>query len=348
MFLEIPYEKTKEESIFIDVRTHQEFEDAHIPGAINIPLFNETERSEIGRIFKQVGVHEARRQGVQYASRNMLEIFDQVSQLRKNHYQDVVAYCARGGYRSSYFSASLSAIGIRVLKLDGGYKKYRHHVISKLEETNNQLNYLVIHGNTGTGKTKILQHLGSLGINILDLEKAAKHRGSVLGGVGLGTPISQKQFESNLLFQMDNLGKGMVCIEAESRRIGDVMIPKYIHDRMKNGIHIFVSEELAYRIELIKEEYTVSPNYKKESIESIYRLKDYLSNQKIKDMEAKIKNGEIDDVIRDLMTDYYDPMYQNKSKTYEYAFILDRVANPIRSAQMIKKWIEDHKHNARK
>ena len=111
------------------------------------------------------------------------------------------------------------------------------------------------------------------------------------------------------------------------------------------GIIFTMLKDLNIKLEVVKS--PVSLGIEKDII-AIKNLDSLLEYRELLKKFYPESAGEIDDVIRDLMTDYYDPMYQNKSKTYEYAFILDRVANPIRSAQMIKKWIEDHKHNARK
>ncbi|PKM70005.1 MAG: tRNA 2-selenouridine synthase, partial [Firmicutes bacterium HGW-Firmicutes-18] len=119
MFLEIPFEKTKKNTVFIDVRSEGEFDEAHIPGAVNIPLFTNEERKAIGTAYKNISVSEARKLGIQYASTRLPQIYEMILNLKDNHDRQLVAYCARGGYRSTFFASAFSSIGVGVLKLDG-------------------------------------------------------------------------------------------------------------------------------------------------------------------------------------------------------------------------------------
>lgn len=260
--------------------------------------------------------------------------------MKDNHEQQLVAYCARGGYRSTFFASAFSSIGVGVLKLDGGYKRYRQYIIDKIPEMNENLDYIVLHGNTGTGKTRILKNLDELGMNVLDLEGAANHRGSVLGSVGLGNCNSQKQFESNIFHQIQSFRGHRVFVEAESRKIGNVLIPQCIHEKMREGVHILVEEDIDYRVSVIKEDYTLKSGYKEEILNSLSYLKKYLSKDKMDQLSLTIQAGNIEDAIADLMINYYDPLYSNKSDKYDYELVLSKIANPNKTAQSIKKWYD--------
>lgn len=340
MFLEIPFEKTKKNTIFIDVRSEGEYDEAHIPEAVNIPLFTNEERRIIGTAYKHDSVSEARKLGIQFASARLPQIYERILLLKDNHEQQLVAYCARGGYRSTFFASAFSSIGVGVLKLDGGYKRYRQYIIDKIPEMNENLDYIVLHGNTGTGKTRILKNLDELGMNVLDLEGAANHRGSVLGSVGLGNCNSQKQFESNIFHQIQSFRGHRVFVEAESRKIGNVLIPQCIHEKMREGVHILVEEDIDYRVSVIKEDYTLKSGYKEEILNSLSYLKKYLSKDKMDQLSLTIQAGNIEDAIADLMINYYDPLYSNKSDKYDYELVLSKIANPNKTAQSIKKWYD--------
>ena len=107
-------------------------------------------------------------------------------------------YCWRGGQRSKAFSIILSEVGWRTYQLNGGYKEYRNSVVKFFENIGSKLKIILISGKTGSAKTKILQNIGELGGQILDLEGLANHKGSLLGKIpGLEQP-SQKLFESKL------------------------------------------------------------------------------------------------------------------------------------------------------
>jgi tRNA 2-selenouridine synthase len=340
MFLEIPFEKTKKNTVFIDVRSEGEYDEAHIPGAVNIPLFTNEERQVIGTAYKNDSVSEARKLGIQYASNRLPQIYEAILNLKDSHDRQLVAYCARGGYRSTFFASAFSSIGVGVLKLDGGYKRYRNYIIDQLPVLNSNLNYIVLHGNTGTGKTKVLKSLSSHGLDVLDLEGAANHRGSVLGSVGLGSCNTQKQFESNIFHQMQSFKGVEVFVEAESRKIGNVLVPSCVHEKMKTGVHILIEEKIDYRVRVIKEDYTQKIGFQEEILQSLTYLKKYLSKEKLDKLSRYIKEGNIDDAVSDLMINYYDPLYGNKSDKYEYQLVLSGIADPEKAAQTIKKWIE--------
>ncbi|SHJ53881.1 tRNA 2-selenouridine synthase [Dethiosulfatibacter aminovorans DSM 17477] len=342
MFLELPYEKFNENAIFIDVRTEMEYEESHIPNSINIPLFTNEERKEIGTAYKQESVDQARRLGVKYASRKMNETFEKLLELRGDHNQRLVAYCARGGYRSTFFSTAFSSIGISVLKMKGGYKAYRKYVMETLPIYNDEVEYIVVHGNTGTGKTDILKNLREKGLDVLDLEGAANHRGSLLGSIGLGECKSQKQFESNILEQMSAFKTDHVYVEAESRRIGKVMVPKYIHEKMRDGKHIFVSGDIDYRVGIIKKDYIARENWKEESMEALDTLLKYMDKSRVAELKDSLEKGDVDGVIKKLMLEYYDPMYMNKSDTYEYELKIEDITDAEFAADRIEEW---HKIN---
>lgn len=338
MFLELPYEKFSKKTIFIDVRSEIEYEESHIPNSVNIPLFTTEERKEIGTAYKHESVDQARRLGVRYASQKMNETFEKLLLLRGDHDQRLVAYCARGGYRSTFFSTAFSSIGISVLKLKGGYKGYRKHVMDTLPLYNDKLDYIVLHGNTGTGKTDILKSLRKNGLDVLDLEGAANHRGSLLGSIGLGECESQKQFETNIMEQMISFKTGQVYVEAESRRIGKVMVPKYIHEKMRDGKHIFVSGDIDYRVGIIRKDYIARENWKEESMVALDTLLKYMEGEKVEKLKSGLEKGDVDGVIKKLMLEYYDPMYMNKSDTYKYELKIEDITNAEYAADRIIEW----------
>lgn len=318
MLITRPYEKLKDNSIFIDVRSPGEHESERIIDSINIPLFNDEERSLIGTAYKQQSVTEARRLGVEIVSKKLPKFFEKINGLIVSEDKQLAAYCARGGYRSTFFASAFSSIGMNIIKVDGGYKKYRKYIYENLPKLNDTMKYIVIHGNTGVGKTEILNELEKKGENILDFEKAANHRGSLLGGIGLGEPSSQKNFESKIFNYMDKAKDGYIFVEAESRRVGSVMIPKYIHDNMKSGIHIYIDASTEKRIEVLRNDYIQNKFWKEESINNIDRLNKYISKERIRELKNKVKNNDFDYVAKELMLNYYDSMYQNKSKEYDY------------------------------
>jgi len=318
MLITRPYEKLKKHSLFIDVRSPKEHKNERIIDSINIPLFTDEERAIVGITYKQKSVTEARRLGVEIVSKKLPGFFEEINKLLSTSEKQIAAYCARGGYRSTFFASAFSSIGMNIIKVDGGYKKYRKYIYEKLPSLNEKMKYVVIHGNTGVGKTEILKELEKKGEKILDFEGAANHRGSLLGGIGLGEPSTQKNFESKIFNYMDKAKGDYIFVEAESIRVGKAAIPKFIHEKMKFGLHIYIDADIEKRVEVLREDYIQNENWKEESIKNIDRLKKHVSNERIKNLKNKVENNDFDYVAKELMMKYYDSMYQNKSKEYEY------------------------------
>jgi len=337
MLITRSYEKLKKHSLFIDVRSPKEHKDERIIDSINIPLFTDKERAIVGTAYKQKSSTEARRLGVEIVSKKLPEFFEQINELLSTSEKQIAAYCARGGYRSTFFASAFSSIGMNIIKVDGGYKKYRKYIYENLPNLNEKMNYIVIHGNTGVGKTEILKELEKQGEKILDFEGAANHRGSLLGGIGLGEQSTQKNFESKVFNYMDNALDDYIFVEAESRRVGKAAIPKFIHEKMKFGIHIYVDADIEKRIEVLREDYIQNKHWKEESINSIDRLKKYVSKEKIKNLKDKVAENDFDFVAKELMINYYDSMYQNKSKEYEYNLKLKNI-DSSKTAEEIINW----------
>ena len=54
----------------IDVRAPAEYADDHLPGAINLPVLDDAQRTEIGTIYKQVSPFMARKKGAALVAQN--------------------------------------------------------------------------------------------------------------------------------------------------------------------------------------------------------------------------------------------------------------------------------------
>lgn len=336
----VKYKVARDEFFFIDVRSPSEYEDDTIPGAISIPLLNDEERKEVGTTYVQVGKTEAKRLGVKFISPKMPDLFEQVIDLKYNHGK-IAAFCARGGYRSTYFASVFSSIGIPIYQLEGGYKSYRSEVIEALPRLNDKINYIMVNGNTGVGKTDILKNLQELGCSVLDLEGAANHRGSLLGSIGLGKCNSQKKFETNIYDQLMKAKDSFVFVEAESQKIGSVTIPKFISDKMRQGIQIYIDADIEYRIESLKKDYILNDDWKNESVKAMDKLNKYISKEKIDLLKNEIISGNFDFVAKELMEKYYDPMYGFKSGKLDYAGKFKTKINSHDTATDILQWYNE-------
>lgn len=322
MFREISYEdidnnKIDSSYIIIDVRSPGEFKSETIPGAINIPIFSDEEREIIGTAYIQDSIDNAKKLGIEAASRKLPEIYEKVSELDKQ-YDNLVFFCARGGFRSRSLVCLFKSIGIDAIKLDGGYKGYRKYINENLPKIVEGINFVVLYGNTGTGKTDILKSLEEKGKDILDLECCANHRGSLLGGVGLGSSHTQKMFEGLVYEALKNRKSNLVFTEGESKRIGRVVMPDFLFNTIKSGINIKIEAEIDYRIENILRDYVDGTD--EELIKAIDYLRGKLGDKNVERYNELILAHDYEPVIEELMIKYYDPLYEYKDREYFTSF----------------------------
>jgi len=338
MFKIVSYEdidtnKIDENYLLIDVRSPSEYKSETIPSAINIPIFDDKERELIGTIYTQESVEKAKKMGIEIASSHLPDIYDKVSEFDKK-YKNLVFFCARGGFRSSSLVSLFKSIGINAIKLDGGYKGYRKYINEHLPIEVAKIRFIVLYGNTGVGKTDILKFLKNEGMDILDLEGCANHRGSILGGVGLGEQNTQKMFESLVYESLKNRKTNLLFIEGESKRIGKDIIPNYLYDAMNSGINIKVEASIEKRVNNLFREYVHDTDG--ELIFSLDNLRKYLGDKNIDRYIELINKYEYKQVIEELIIKYYDPLYEYKSRDYNKVFYNNDV---YRTTKDIIKWV---------
>ena len=164
----------------IDVRSPAEFAEDHVPGAINLPALSNEERARVGTIYVQEAPFKARKIGAALVARNVAGHLDGPMKDMAGSWRPLV-YCWRGGQRSGSFASILTQIGWRAEVIEGGYQSYRNLVHDVLYKEAVTHRLILLDGNTGTAKTDILHRLRRLGVQVLDLEGLANHRGSLLG-----------------------------------------------------------------------------------------------------------------------------------------------------------------------
>lgn len=322
MFDELEYEDIDQEKIhdnhiLIDVRSPIEYDAETIPGAINIPIFNNEERALIGTVYKQESIEKAKKIGIDAVSKRLPDIYEKISQLNKE-YKELIFFCSRGGFRSSSLVPLFRTLGINATKLNGGYKGYRKYINEELPKIIPQIKFIVLYGNTGTGKTHILEELKEQGMDILDLEGCANHRGSILGSVGLGEQNTQKMFESLVYESLKNRKTNIVFIEGESKRIGKDIIPDYLFKAMAQGINLKIEASMETRINNILKDYVHGTD--NELINALNFLRKYLGDNNIDRYIDLIKNQQYIPVIEELITKYYDPLYEHNIHHYTATF----------------------------
>ncbi|HEY9673288.1 MAG TPA: tRNA 2-selenouridine(34) synthase MnmH [Waterburya sp.] len=299
-------------SEIIDVRSESEFAEDHMPDAINLPVLNNAERAKVGTLYKQVSPFEARKVGASLIAQNIARHLDHHFISKDKHYHPLI-YCWRGGQRSNSMASVLSQIGWQVTVLEGGYKTYRTYVRTQSERLPKQFTYWVLCGLTGSGKTHILRQLAQRGVQVLDLENLAHHRGSLLGQEWEGQPSpqpSQKRFESLLIDKLCSFDASKpVWVEAESNKIGEIYLPPSLWEQMKQAKCVEVQVPKAARIEWLLQEYphfTTHPDLVKRLLQ---HLKSRYGREQINQWYSLIDAGQWHALVEDLVTCHYDPTY---------------------------------------
>ena len=294
----------------IDVRSPGEFAVDHIPGAVNHPVLSDAERVEVGTIYKQVSAFEAKKVGAAMVARNIGAHIDASFRDKPKNWKPLI-YCWRGGARSGAMVHVLRSVGWSALQLDGGYKSWRGQVIADLDRLPAQFRYHVICGRTGSGKSRLLEALAEHGAQVLDLEKLAAHKGSVLGDLPDEVQPAQKLFESRLWRDLSCFDTTRpVYVEAESKKVGNLRVPQPLIEQMWQGTCFEVVMPAPLRIRLLREEYSHLIENRYLLFQKLDCLKALHPAEQIESWKKFALEGQWDDFIADMLINHYDPAYE--------------------------------------
>ncbi len=308
-----PQEAFEKDFAFVDVRTPEEFEEFHVPGAFNVPLMTSEERKKISSVYYEKGEREARLFALKLLSPKLPAIVDKVREIRETVNDRIAVYCWRGGLRSLAVATICNLAGVYVFRLEGGYRAFRRYILDRLAQLLKNKKVFVIYGPTGTGKTRIIRRLREEGYPAVDLEGLAGHRGSVFGGIGLKQP-SQKMFDSLLWREVERLSSSPVLIvEGESKRIGNLFVTEPFWKAMERGEKFQVSLPLEERVKISMEDYGVGRFPKETYLKALERIRKILGNQKYREIKELIETENYESAVRELMINYYDRLYSRST-----------------------------------
>ena len=300
----------------IDVRSPAEFAEDHWPGAINLPVLSNEERAEVGTLYKQVSPFQGRVIGAGLVTSNASAHLRGPLLDKPGSWRPLV-YCWRGGQRSGFFAHLLREVGWRPGLVDGGYKAYRRLVVAAMHDQPLAHSLIVLDGNTGTAKTELLYQVASRGVQMVDLEGLARHRGSVFGHRPGGQP-SQKAFESALALAFARLDpEKPVLVEAESSKIGNLNVPPAVWDAMKRAPRIELVADLDERARYLRQTYD-------DIFADVPRLSNVLKSliplqghERVDEWMALVEARDFVGLCRALMQDHYDPRYKRSRAAHD-------------------------------
>ncbi len=297
----------------IDVRSPAEYAEDHVPGALSCPVLNDEERARIGTLYKQVSPFQAKKLGAALVARNIARHLETAFAPNERGWRPLV-YCWRGGKRSGAMAHVLREVGWHANTLEGGYRAYRRHVVERLAELPRTLTLRVIHGATGSGKSRLLRALAGAGAQVLDLEQLAAHRGSVLGGLPERPQPSQKWFESLLLEKLAALDpERPVYVEGESRRIGQVQVPEALIESMRAAECLMLEAESDTRVALLMDEYRHFFADRAALEAQLDCLVGLHGHARVAEWKALAARGAWAELVSRLLAEHYDPAYRRSA-----------------------------------
>lgn len=304
--------------IIVDVRSEGEYELGHIPGAVNIPLLNNSERVIVGTAYKHQGQKQAIKEGFRLVGPRLSDIINRAESIAAG--KELMVHCWRGGMRSHNFCQFLAMAGVRTQMLEGGYKAYRQRAQEAFALS---FPFIIISGYTGSGKSEILRELKRQGEQVIDLEDMACHKGSVFGGIAMPEQPSNEQFQ-NLLFEeilkLDVTRR--IWIEDESISIGKIFLPAAFWAAMNKGrlFHIAVDKDV--RVKRLVAEYGKADE--QQFLNAMTQIVKRLGGQHFKAAKEKLLQGDMAATI-DILLTYYDKAYQmtvEKRKSIPFASVV--------------------------
>lgn len=335
----IDFLKQSKNEVIIDVRAPMEFFKGHLPKAINIPLFEDTERAEIGTMYKQLGKETAVTRGLEIVSPKMVPFVNQVKVLSKN--KKVFVYCFRGGMRSNSFAWLMNTSGLEAQILTGGYKAFRNHVLQYFGQ---KFKLVLIGGSTGSGKTEIIKMLTQQGVQSVDLEAIAHHKGSAFGSINEKRQNPQQVFEHELFDAFTSIDDTeLIVLEDESQTIGFNKIPHPLWLQMKQATIIKIDIPFELRVQKLVDDYTTVDVASLK--ECVLKISERLGSDNTKLCLQSLSDGNLHEVARRSLL-YYDKAYKNlySKKNQAIVEIESDTIDAAINAQKVKQIIETLKY----
>jgi len=304
----------REFDALLDVRSPAEYAEDHLPGAVSCPVLDDAERAAVGTLYQQASSFEAKRLGASLVAAKIAQHVRTGFAGKPQHWKPLV-YCWRGGKRSGAMAHVLREIGWDARTLEGGYKAYRRHVVEQLAELPPRFRFRVVHGVTGSGKSRFLRALRHAGAQTLDLEELAAHRGSVLGNLPERPQPSQKMFETRLLEALIGLDPGKtVHVEGESRKIGQLQVPAALIEAMRASECVVLEAGIETRVALLMQEYRhffCDPGMLGAQLDC---LADLHGRERIAEWKQLAERGEWHALVARLLEEHYDPAYRRSAE----------------------------------
>ncbi|MBU0622293.1 MAG: tRNA 2-selenouridine(34) synthase MnmH [Gammaproteobacteria bacterium] len=293
----------------IDVRSPAEYAEDHIPGAISAPVLDNEQRAEVGTLYVQDSPFVAKKRGAALIARNIADHLENIFKDKPKQWKPLV-YCWRGGQRSGAMAHILAQVGWSTSRLEGGYKNYRRQVLADLDTLPEPLQFRVVCGPTGSGKSRFLHALQEQGEQVLDLEALAQHRGSLLGNLPDEPQPAQKMFESRIWDVLRRCDSNRpVFVEAESKKIGVLSTPEVLLTKMRASDCLLIEAPVHARVQLLMEDYAHFLSDPALLVQRLTPLMPLHGRQVLDHWQQLAEQGNWEELVEKLLVQHYDPAY---------------------------------------
>jgi tRNA 2-selenouridine synthase len=294
----------------VDLRSPSEFALGAMPHAINLPLFDDAERAEVGTLYKQVGKTEAVQRGLELVAQKIPRFLEELHQLSGEN-RRIIVHCWRGGMRSGSVAKMLRYTGIDAITLQGGYKEYRKQSLQLIDSFADHAK-LVLIGRTGSGKTHLLRKLRDRHLPVIDLEWLAMHRGSAFGDIQMpAAQPTQQNFENQLAADYYPLRhRKLIAVEIE-QNIGQIHMPAKLRTNVYASPMVLVERSVDSRVERLVEDYAPLWNdaSRRAFIDRLEMLRHILSTEVYQEITSAINSGQLQVAARLMLEHRYDKVY---------------------------------------
>ncbi|HIM58238.1 MAG TPA: tRNA 2-selenouridine(34) synthase MnmH [Gammaproteobacteria bacterium] len=319
------------DTALIDTRAPIEFDQGAFPFTQSLPLMNDQERTLVGTCYKNKGQKKAIELGHELVQGSVKQArIDAWLEFIKNHPNGAL-YCFRGGLRSQIAQQWIyETSGINYPRIKGGYKALRRFLIDETDRIMDKITPIVIGGQTGCGKTLLLDKLKDK----IDLEGLANHRGSAFGNTTTAQP-TQINFENALAIELiKHQNQSHLVFEDEGSNVGTVHIPQCIQRKTSQVQLILLEASVEERLKVSMDAYVINmhqdfitqdsvhgfDNFSNYWLKSLEKIQRRLGLERYKSIQVLVNNAldrykELNEptgfypVVETLLVDYYDPMY---------------------------------------
>lgn len=291
------HEFLSKEGQIVDLRTPSEFKKGHIPGAINIPIFSDAERKEVGKVFKLQGPFKAMQLGLKYVGPKLSEM---VTLLKENKKFPVLVYCSRGGMRSQAMVWLLNFCQLNTHFLISGYKSYRRWALDLFSKN---YTFHLLQPLLGSSMHMRLQELKKDHKQVLDLEELANYSLELLPKSTKEQP-STEHFENLIADKLYKFKAGEpIWVQRVGKNIGECKIPHSILKHLKVSPLYLLNVEKEKRIQNVAE--TLETIESKEIFSMISFFKKKLGSLKFSALAHALEKKE-HQVIAEMLITHFD------------------------------------------